>query len=76
MTIRISGYTDRISVHAGDEISFMLSADFSIETRTELVRLIHGDAHPGGPGLVVEQIPASLNVAAPSPGNMCRVAIS
>ncbi len=61
MALRLSGYADRISVRPGDEINFMLSADPAAEVRTELVRLIHGDAHPGGPGHVEEPVAAAAN---------------
>lgn len=61
MTQRLSGYADRISVRPGDEIRFMLSAEPAANVQTELVRLIHGDAHPGGPGHVEKLVEAAVN---------------
>jgi len=56
--IRISAYTDQLSVKAGDTLNVMASADATETVRAQLVRLIHGDEHPDGPGFV-EQIVAS-----------------
>lgn len=45
----IIGYSDRISVEPGDCIPFMVSCR-SPGYRADIVRLIHGDPHPDGPG--------------------------
>ena len=55
------GYCDRISVRGGDEIKFMVSAEGVEEAEAQLVRMIHGDEHPDGPGCVEEPIPADFN---------------
>jgi N,N-dimethylformamidase len=47
---RISAYTDQLSVKAGDTLQVMASADATDTVRAQLVRLIHGDEHPDGPG--------------------------
>jgi N,N-dimethylformamidase len=55
----IMGYADRISVSAGDQVQFMLTASSSYDA--QLVRLIHGDESPEGPGYKEEELPADLN---------------
>lgn len=57
---RILGYCDHISVKAGDSIQFMVSAEGVDEAQVQLVRLIHGDEAPGGPGFVEEAVAADL----------------
>ncbi|MDA1189123.1 MAG: LamG domain-containing protein, partial [Chloroflexi bacterium] len=47
--MQIVGYADKLSVHPGDNIKFMVSCQKS-EYEAELVRLIHGDTNPDGPG--------------------------
>jgi N,N-dimethylformamidase len=47
---KIFGYADKISVQPGDDISFFVHADGTTTVDAQLVRLIHGDAHPSGPG--------------------------
>src|SRR6185312_5862465 len=48
--IYILGYSDRISVQAGDSIKFMVSLDGATRYRAQLVRLINGDRDPAGAG--------------------------
>jgi len=60
-TIAISGYTDKVSVAPGDEIAIMTSVENSSTAQVQIVRLIHGDEHPDGPGFVEELIDASVN---------------
>lgn len=59
--IAIRGYCDRPSVATGETIRFYVSAN---ETRgtfdAELVRLIHGDSNPAGPGYKEEAIKSDL----------------
>ena len=45
----IVGYADRLSVQPGETIRFMVSSE-EPEYRADIVRLIHGDANPNGPG--------------------------
>ena len=48
--LRLVGYSDEISVAPGETITFMVSADGVATYRADIVRLIHGDANPAGPG--------------------------
>jgi len=59
--IKLFGYCDRMSVKAGDTLRFMLSADGTDTAQFQLVRLIHGDQHPDGPGFMEVEVDAPLN---------------
>jgi N,N-dimethylformamidase len=47
---RIMGYSDRISVCPDDTIRFMVSSEAAGEYSARIVRIIHGDTNPEGPG--------------------------
>ena len=51
----LMGYADRLSVQPGQLVRFMVSCDFA-EYRADIVRLIHGDINPKGPGFKEELI--------------------
>ena len=59
--IRIFGYANRISVKPGEEIDFHVNADGTEVVDAQLVRLIHGDQHPSGPGFVEEEVESPVN---------------
>jgi len=65
-TKRIYGYSDPLSVKSGQSVSFMVSAEGLESVDAQLVRLIHGDENPEGPGFieaeVASDIPAQLAV--------------
>ncbi len=61
--LKIFGYANKISVKPGDEITFHVNADGTSTAQAQLVRLIHGDAHPAGPGYKEEEISSPLNGA-------------
>src|SRR5687768_11666639 len=54
------GYADRLRVQPGESIRFMVSSE-PPRYRADIVRLIHGDANPKGPGIkeVVVETPAN-----------------
>ena len=58
--MKVVGYTDRLSVRAGESIDFMVSCD-SPEYSVQIVRLIHGDENPRGPGLKSEDVEMTPN---------------
>jgi N,N-dimethylformamidase len=58
--IRISAYADKLSVKAGDTLNIMASADGTERVRAELVRLIHGDEHPAGPGFIEQKLASAI----------------
>ena len=78
--IRIFAYTDRLSVRPGDTLTVMASADATDTVHAELVRLIHGDEHPDGPGCIEQSIASPINRDWPvhkqyvQKGNFLRVA--
>ena len=52
--IKLFGYSDKISVRPGDRLQFHVNADGTETAQAQLVRLIHGDQHPSGPGVIEE----------------------
>jgi N,N-dimethylformamidase len=48
--MKIVGYADRFSVMPGETVRFMVSCDGLKTYRADIVRLIHGDTNPAGPG--------------------------
>ena len=58
--MRIVGYTDRISVQPGQKIGFKVSSQ-APSYRADVVRLIHGDENPAGPGFKDELIESAVN---------------
>ncbi|MCW5626579.1 MAG: LamG domain-containing protein, partial [Burkholderiales bacterium] len=59
--IKIHGYADQISVRPGDSITIMASAEGTDRVQAQLVRLIHGDENPAGPGFIEQTIDCSAN---------------
>ena len=49
--MRLTGYSDKWTVEQGDTVSFYVNCDGPAEYRAELVRLVHGDTNPAGPGV-------------------------
>ena len=59
--LRITGYSDRYSIHPGDEIKFYVNSEKGEDYDARLVRLIHGDTNPEGPGYKEEEIAAPFD---------------
>jgi N,N-dimethylformamidase len=59
--IKLFGYCDRISVKPGETVNVHVSADGVDEADAQLVRLIHGDEHPDGPGFMAEEVASPDN---------------
>jgi N,N-dimethylformamidase len=59
-SMKVVGYTDRLSVQAGQRIRFMVSCE-EPRYRADIVRLIHGDPNPKGPGFKEEEIETSVS---------------
>ena len=53
--MKIVGYTDRLSVQPGETIRFMVSCELP-KYQADIVRLIHGDVNPKGPGFKEELV--------------------
>jgi N,N-dimethylformamidase len=58
--MNLTGYSDPLSVRAGEAVSFMLGADQAGSAQVRLVRLLHGDTNPLGPGFVEREVGADL----------------
>ena len=59
--LRITGYSDKYSVCPGDTIKFYVNSEKNESYDSHIVRLIHGDTNPEGPGYKEEEISASCN---------------
>ena len=59
--VHIHGYANRFSFKAGEDVQFMISAEGAETADAQLVRLIHGDEHPRGPGMVEAEINSPAN---------------
>lgn len=62
----IVGYSDQISVTAGETIRFMISCDSTSDYTADIVRLVHGDTNPAGPGFKETLIHTNVNGQYPS----------
>jgi len=61
--LKLIGYADRFSVAPGETIRFMVSCFENERYEAEIVRLIHGDANPEGPGFKTRKIPSAIDGA-------------
>ena len=59
---KLTGYADRLSVQQGETIRFMVSSELP-RYRADIVRLIHGDRNPKGPGFKEELVDAPMNAS-------------
>src|SRR5215475_14613007 len=60
----LTGYGDTLSVGPTEQITFMIST--SAESyEASIVRLVHGDTSPGGPGLVEIDVPSTVDGSYP-----------
>ncbi len=61
LMLRVTGYTDRCSVRPGDEVTFFVHSEFNEPYQADIVRLIHGDTNPEGPGFKEKLVRTSTN---------------
>ena len=66
---RIFGYADPLCARAGGTVDFMISVEGQDHVTASLVRVIHGDENPDGPGYV--ELPTDIVVPASIPGSRC-----
>ncbi len=59
--LRITGYSDKYSITPGGQIKFYVNSELGEDYEMQMVRLIHGDTNPEGPGYKEEMIGASCN---------------
>ena len=63
--LKIVGYADRFSVRPGETIRFMVSSELAEVYRADIVRIIHGDVNPDGPGYKEEVVDSVANRSYP-----------
>ena len=77
--VPLTGYADKVSVEPGQAIAFKISSTAALPYRARLVRIIHGDANPAGPGYKMADVDADFTGEYPSrqqktcPGSCGRV---
>lgn len=63
----IRGYCDRPNPRPGERLDFFVSSPVQGTCQTRVLRLLHGDRNPAGPGYKVEEVaglaPAEIPVA-------------
>ena len=64
MATELIGYSDKFSVTPEERLAFKVSTDLP-EYENTIVRLIHGDENPAGPGFKEEVVPTPVNGAYP-----------
>src|SRR5215469_4813602 len=62
--MKVVGYTDPMSVRAGERLAFRVSSR-SPSYAVQMVRLVHGDENPLGPGFKAEAVDADVNGTRP-----------
>jgi N,N-dimethylformamidase len=64
----VQGYANRLSVAPGERVEFKVSCEEPGRYRADVVRLIHGDTSPAGPGFKEE--PIETEVSGDYPGRL------
>ena len=59
--LRITGYSDKYSIVPGETVKFYVNSEENEDYEVQLVRLIHGDTNPDGPGYKEEEHAAQCN---------------
>ena len=62
----IHGYCDVPSVAPGERIRFHVSCEEEGSYRADVVRLVHGDTNPAGPGFKEEVVETDANAEYPA----------
>ena len=58
--LRITGYSDRYQAFPGEEIKFYVNAEKNENYDVQIIRLIHGDTNPEGPGTRMKKLELSV----------------
>jgi N,N-dimethylformamidase len=64
--VPLIGYVDRFSARPGEPIAVKVSSQLDRPYRADLVRIIHADTNPAGPGLKLDDVPAAFAGTYPS----------
>jgi N,N-dimethylformamidase len=66
MVVPLIGYVDRFSGRPGECIAVKVSSQFEAPYRADMVRIVHADANPAGPGIKIEEVAAGFAGEYPS----------
>lgn len=58
--VPLVGYVDRLSGRPGERIAVKVSSQSDANYQADLVRIIHADPNPDGPGVKLEELPCSF----------------
>jgi N,N-dimethylformamidase len=58
--LKLLSYADKLSVAPGETVNIKVSSEEETPFHARLVRVIHGDANPDGPGVNLVHVPASF----------------
>lgn len=58
--MRLVGYSDRLSAAPGETLAFQISSTHP-QYQADIVRLIHGDPNPLGPGFIEEEVESDIS---------------
>lgn len=61
LMLRITGYSDKFSARPGESVKFHVNSEFDEPYEAEIVRLIHGDTNPDGPGYKEQEIKTEVS---------------
>lgn len=64
--VPLIGYLDRFSARPGERIAVKVSSQLDRPYRADLVRIIHADANPAGPGIKLEDVPRGARNSSPT----------
>lgn len=59
--IKLFGYADKITIKPGQKIDIHVHADGTDRASAQLVKIIHGDQHPSGPGFIEKEVACEVN---------------
>jgi N,N-dimethylformamidase len=68
--MKVIGYSEQLSVRPGDPVNFLVSCETE-QYHADIVKLIHGDTDPEGPGFKIE--PVRTGIDADFPGRIQRI---
>jgi hypothetical protein len=73
--VPLIGYLDRFSARPGERIAVKVSSQLDRPYRADLVRIIHADANPAGPGIKLEDGTRSFyrHLPVPLPAGPSRI---
>lgn len=64
--VPLVGYVDRLSARPGEAIAVKVSSQLGTPYAADLVRIIHADPNPAGPGMKLVEVPADFAGSYPS----------